>query len=886
MLWKIEGGEIDGMMQSKRGIIKKLMALFAVLSLLIIFKDVAIALVDKVIVPITSKVSPDSLVVLFFIITFVIATYLTNGLLVYKKNYIKHPQHTFYLAAIALVFYSLFRCCDHYIFYGYGRLAYVDVSFITAAILEILSYIIPVNRNTEPKRAKEVVGFVSDNPSKTDKLERTDYAEMLLNKIYATYKSGCLSEGSMTILLNERYGAGKTTFFNLLEEQAEGKVRTCVFKPWQTSDGNRITEELLKLLEEQYAISSQLRKQLEGYSKLLAGSQVKNAVDFAYHLTKGGDSLARRYKTIKEMLKVIDDPLLVLVDDVDRLQAEELLALLKLLRDTADFPNIIYIVAADKEAMSQMLEMRGIKDADEYLKKFFNFELLFPIDDSYLASLLREQVMNTLTHYYGGRLSMPSIEKEFLSAKYIEYVFHSPRDIYRFVNLLSYTLDLFKRYGVLEEVYVPDLLKLLLIQFISPMVYKILRDEMDLFLVVNGRDGRIHLKDGYKDIIISRQYKKKLQDVLALAKQKMNNEPVMPQENTIEDEDALTLFDIPAEERPNREDILSELLRDLFYDTQNYQNKSRICFFGEYFKFFAGKYSKSELSSHYMKSLMELQNDAAFEETLNKAIGQGKSEFLVHKLKLYIEDGTKKKDIPFVLQRCILIQDAIYRHWAKRHTAANSPKDFSEMGWFQPVYMNLLLVNKKDIVTDAQEIARIKAIYVENKLYAWLASSLTLPISDDHGMLFVYGQELHLKLREGLIRRFIADELANNPFEIEKIKAIPILKSMYHVYWEERFKEYVGESKEPMAWLYILFNPVGGDLLEWNSVYYNNLVGEGFLDNYAKETLGLELSQEIKTDLAQISGMHYGGSITATNFEHHPFLVEAKKWWDAKEDKK
>ena len=109
---------------------------------------------------------------------------------------------------------------------------------------------------------------------------------------------------------------------------------------------------------------------------------------------------------------------------------------------------------------------------------------------------------------------------------------------------------------------------------------------------------------------------------------------------------------------------------------------------------------------------------------------------------------------------------------------------------------------------------------------------------------------------------------------------------MYHVYWEERFKEYVGESAEPMTWLYILFKPIEGDLLGWNSVYYNNLVGEGFLDNYAKETLGLELSQEIKTDLAQISGMHYGASLTAMNFENHPFLVEAKKWWDAKEDKK
>lgn len=853
-------------------------------SLLIIFKDTAISLADRIIVPITSKVETERLVVLLFAIFFVIAAYLINGLLIYKKNYVKHPKHTFYLVAIAFVFYLFFRFNDHFVFYAFCQFTYVDAAFVTAAILEVLSFIFPVKRKKGAKDDTNVVGFVSDNPSKTDKLDRTDYAELLLDKICMTYKSGSLADGSMTILLNERYGAGKTTFFNLIENNAKGRIRTCVFKPWQSSDGGKITEELLRLLEEQYAISSQLGEQLEGYSKLLSGNDVKNVLDFASHLLNGRESLSQRYKSIKEMLLIINEPLVVLVDDVDRLQAEELLALLKLLRDAVDFPNIIYIVAADKDAMSQMLEIKGIKDADEYLKKFFSFELLFPIDDSYLSTLLRERIVNTLAQYYGGSISKNSIEKEFLAAHYVQNVFHSPRDVYRFVNLLSYSLDLFKRYEVLEEVYVSDLLKLLLIQFISPMVYKILRDEMDLLLEVRGYDGRIHLKGGYKDIIISRQYKKQLQDVLSQAKQKMTGKLYKPDDDDNE-EDVLTLFDIPAEERPNKEDIVSELLRDLFYDTQNYRDKSRICYFGEYFKFFAGKYSKSEFSSQYMKELMEQSSETTFKETMQQAIKQGKSEFLIHKLKHYIEDKTIIKDIPFVLKRCVTIQDAIYRNWLQKQTVAYSPKDFQQLGQFQPVYSNLLLVDKKGVVTDSQEIEKIKTIYSGNKQYAWLASSLMLQISEDHDMSFVYGQKLHLKLQENLIRRFITEELAEKPFEIEKIQVIPMLKSMYHVYWEDRFREYVGKSPEPIAWLYILLKP-SGDLLEWNFVYYRNLVGEGVLDSYAKDSLGLELTQEIRTDLAQLSGLLYGSPITAANFGHHPFLVEAKKWWDAKKDKK
>ena len=491
--------------------------------------------------------------------------------------------------------------------------------------------------------------------------------------------------------------------------------------------------------------------------------------------------------------------------------------------------------------------------------------------------------MNTLIKYYGIRFSGPSLENDFLPAQYVQNVFHSPRDVYRFVNLLSYALDLFKRYEVLEDVYVPDLLKLLLIQFISPMVYKILRDERDLLLDVRGYDGRIHMKEGYKDIIISRQYKKQLQDVLSQTKQRMNNQQEKTAGNAIKD-DVQTLFDIPAEERPNKEDIVSELLRDLFYDTQNYQNKSRICFLGEYFKFFAGKYSKSELSSQYMKSLMEMPDDSTFEETMIQAVEQGKSEFLIHKLKQFIEDESIKKDIPLVLTRCITIQDAVYHDWAQGHTVSTSPKDFDEIGQFRPVYSNLLLVDKRNVVTDKQEIERIKVLYAENKKYAWLASSL-LPIPQERNLSFVYGRYFYQKLREVLIRRFIEEELAENPFAKEKIMAIPMLYDMHRVYWNEQFKEYVRNSPEPMAWLYILLKP-SGNSLDWNRVYYHCLVGERSLDTYAKDFLGLQLSQELGSDLANISGIHNAAALTATNFEHHPFFVEAKKWWNAKKEKK
>lgn len=845
-------------------ITQKVMGMLAVIALLIIFRDTVFSLVDKLIIPITERVMQESYVVLVLTVMFLVFLYLAEGFFLFKKNYFKYPRYSLLIiVAITIAFYSIFRFSNHYTYYGIGQLKYVDVVFASIIILETLTYYLP--RVSKSQDVKQVGGFVLDTPAIIDRLGRSDYAELLINKIISTYKSGGLQDGSLTILLNERYGAGKSTFFNLLDKSARGSIKTCVFKPWQTDGSDRMTEELLRLLEEQYSINDQLGKQLEGYAKLLSGGEAKNLLEYVLHKQKERESLASRYDSIKRILKVINIPLLVLVDDVDRLQPEELLGLLKLLRNGADFPNIIYLVAADKDAMSQQLETRGIKNGEEYLKKFFNFELLFPIDDTYLNSILREQVRSTLKKYYPQRILIPSIEDQFFSDNVVKNVFRSPRDVYRYINLLSYSLDLCKRYGVLDELNVIDLLKLLLIQFISPMVYKILRDEKSLLLDIRRSDGRIYLKDEYKDIIISRQSKNQLQKVVSA----MN---LQQEENNHKEK--LTLFDLPTIERPNNEDMVSDLLRDLFYDRTNYQKKDRICYEAEYFKYFAGKYSKDELSCEYIKGMLEL-SDPMFDDAVIQTVEQGKSAFLLHKLKQHIEENRMDLDIHVVLQRCLRIQDSVYRFWVQNQSQYVSPMDFSEAYFFSSVYSNLLLVDSGEVVTDKDAIDNVKSIYANNQLFSWLAYSLTLQPMNQRS--YVYGIELLMEMKKTLIHRFINEELSDNPFKREKLEAIPMLRNMYQSYWDQEFSNYIDSYHEPKAWLYMLLEPFN-NTLRWNVVTCHNLVNDFSLVTYATDYLKLTLSYNEIHDLKAIP-LPILSYLDETTISHNPFLIEAKKWW-------
>ena len=65
--------------------------------------------------------------------------------------------------------------------------------------------------------------------------------------------------------------------------------------------------------------------------------------------------ISDEYEQIKSIIsKKVDKPILIFIDDVDRLEKEELSALLKLIRNTADFPKLFYIIAADDTYLKDM----------------------------------------------------------------------------------------------------------------------------------------------------------------------------------------------------------------------------------------------------------------------------------------------------------------------------------------------------------------------------------------------------------------------------------------------------------------------------------------------------------------------------------------------------
>jgi predicted KAP-like P-loop ATPase len=86
--------------------------------------------------------------------------------------------------------------------------------------------------------------------------------------------------------------------------------------------------------------------------------------------------------------------ILIVIDDIDRLNPEEIRLLFRVVKAVADFPNVTYLLAFDQEAVSKALTGETqIISGQSYLEKIIQvpFELPLP-DEVALRNLLFEKL--------------------------------------------------------------------------------------------------------------------------------------------------------------------------------------------------------------------------------------------------------------------------------------------------------------------------------------------------------------------------------------------------------------------------------------------------------------------------------------------------------------
>jgi predicted KAP-like P-loop ATPase len=196
-------------------------------------------------------------------------------------------------------------------------------------------------------------------------------------------------------------------------------------------------------------------------------------------------SLAQVREELGRSLCELERPLLVVVDDIDRLDAAETTLLFQLVKANANFPNLVYLLLFQRDSVERSLEQISPGSGREFLEKIVQAGFDVPvIDGEVLHKVLGQSLQETLAglereiHEQRLRAVLPRLAG----------FFDSVRDVRRFCNSLAFHLDVLRdeETGIIE-VDPADLIGLEALRVFEPDIYARLARNKDLLTTERQR---------------------------------------------------------------------------------------------------------------------------------------------------------------------------------------------------------------------------------------------------------------------------------------------------------------------------------------------------------------------------------------------------------------
>lgn len=405
-----------------------------------------------------------------------------------------------------------------------------------------------------------------------------------------------------TIGIFAKWGEGKTSVLNFLKNELEQshKYDVTVFNPWFFKDQESLMFDFFNTIKKnkgddtiaaikKYApmaccglkslntLASHLLVPLTSgvsyLTKPLVDKGIDSISDFISNIPEITESVKERKEKLNDLFKRTKN--IIVIDDVDRLDKEEMHAVFNLIKQTADFDNTIYIVAMDRDIVAKSLccaygngeESVGY----EFLEKVFQLQLYLPKVQSHDLYKIFEKGLADVLNVEAFKTPEKQLEIKNAKEKFKTYILptiKSARQIKQIVNILLINIPLI---GI--EVDICDLVLLNSLKIVYPKGYDIIRNNK--LRVVGGLTGNERLMS----------YKKKSEN---LEQKKFNEE--------VHDDFVLSVKKSISEEgRPYIEELIDYLLK-LSQNIDIYVESKRLTSENNFEKYFLLDTPDSEMS--------------------------------------------------------------------------------------------------------------------------------------------------------------------------------------------------------------------------------------------------------------------------------------------------
>lgn len=333
--------------------------------------------------------------------------------------------------------------------------------------------------------------YSTDKPiekQEDDLLGRASFSNQFGKAIY-----GHEEKSSLVIGLFGEWGTGKTSIINMVENEIlrlslkDNKKQFIIrFSPWNYTDKDNLISLFFESLQSKLKefdtkkMYKSVRKALCDYANALdvlsyiPGMSPKLVEIIKAIAKEQGEQLEdkpdldKSRETLEKELMKINSKIIVIIDDIDRLTNIQIRDIFQLVKQVADFPNVIYLLVMDRNVVQRALaEVHNLEDGNEYLEKIIQIPLELPVlsksklDDIFLKKL-EDIIKNTS---YKVNIDQMYWNKVFSNC--ISPYINNLRDINRIMNTFQF------RYGILyNEISFEDMVAITTLEVLEPKLYK------------------------------------------------------------------------------------------------------------------------------------------------------------------------------------------------------------------------------------------------------------------------------------------------------------------------------------------------------------------------------------------------------------------------------
>jgi len=479
----------------------------------------------------------------------------------------------------------------------------------------------------------------ADNPltdPKDDKLDYNSFAERIAQTVCNVPRGECF-----VLAIYGPWGSGKTTLLNFIRYYLEKEIEKPViinFNPWWFSGRGDLLYQFFNQVSISFGKEEKFKTVAHWVGKLAKETLPKplgGVLGLVFEYVATEKSIHDIREKIRRHLTKLRSQVLIIIDDIDRLIPEEIRDLFMVIKAVADFPNTIYLLAFDEEAVAKALRKIGIPDGKKYLEKIVQLPLVLPSPDkTALQNYFSEQVDWILSDSSNDKMYWKTVKDR------ISEFLKTMRDVKRLVNALKVTYPLVK-----GEVNPIDFIAIETLRVFSPTAYEIVRFSSDMFT-------------GASDTYTKNEFKIDIKKVKEFHTEWFEKLP------------------------KNERDIVKNLLISIFPkleiafeggkgfgyvldDESQWRRQSRICSEDIFPRYFRLAVPKGDISNREMQAILELAEDSkAFAQELRQFCRSEHSDEIprisafLERMKDYIQEIPEKR-VYNILQALFDIGDEI-----------------------------------------------------------------------------------------------------------------------------------------------------------------------------------------------------------------------------------